>query len=181
MISKFTYESRAYVHQGWFSEDHSYLYTNDERDEVFGTVSDTTTYIFNVTDLSNPVKVDTFVHNQDTDFIHDNVDHNLYIKGDYVYQASYTAGARIREIQGDRSLREVAYFDMEQNCETIDDTCSPFYGKLFCVLLLSVVCTLLVTLTQYTTGAWTVFPYYDSGIVTCGSILEGFFILRPTL
>lgn len=131
IISNWTYDSFSYMHQGWFSEDHNAtLYANDEEDELSGTVLETTSYIFDVSDLENPVEVGRFLHNNDTDaFIHPNFDHNFYIKGKYLYQASYTAGARIREIQDDGSLVEVAYFDMEQACELLDFSCDPFLGK----------------------------------------------------
>jgi len=32
-IREFSYPTAAYVHQGWFSEDHRFLYTTDEFDE----------------------------------------------------------------------------------------------------------------------------------------------------
>jgi hypothetical protein len=33
IINSFTYKESAYVHQGWFSEDHTTLYADDELDE----------------------------------------------------------------------------------------------------------------------------------------------------
>jgi choice-of-anchor B domain-containing protein len=138
-ISRFTYETAAYVHQGWFSEDHTVFYADDELDELFETTEDdfSRCYIFDVTDLENP-RVPPTVFVSPTD--HPSIDHNLYVKDGYIYQAAYTSGARIRKIVNSTTIEEVAYFDGELNCECVaepDCTC------------------------DYFAGTWTYFPYFD--------------------
>jgi choice-of-anchor B domain-containing protein len=138
-ISRFTYETAAYVHQGWFSEDHTVFYADDELDELLETTEDdfSRCYIFDVTDLENP-KVPPAVFVSPTD--HPSIDHNLYVKDGYIYQAAYTSGARIRKIVDSTTIEEVAYFDGELTCECVagpDCTCDFF------------------------AGTWTHFPYFN--------------------
>ena len=80
------------------------------------------------------------------------VDHNQYIKGQHTYQANYTRGLRILELTDPASgtLTEVAYFDSFP-----DETFEPF------------------------SGAWSTYPYFDSGIVLVSDINRGLFIVRP--
>jgi choice-of-anchor B domain-containing protein len=138
-ISRFTYETAAYVHQGWFSEDHTVFYADDELDEILLTNGDdfSRCYIFDVTDLDNP-KVPATVFVSPTE--HPSIDHNLYVKDGYIYQAAYTSGARIRKIVDSTTIEEVAYFDGELTCECVagpDCECDIF------------------------AGTWTYFPYFD--------------------
>ena len=51
----FTYPNFAYTHQGWLTEDHRYLFVNDEQDE--GDEAKTRTLIFDVQELDDPVFV----------------------------------------------------------------------------------------------------------------------------
>jgi choice-of-anchor B domain-containing protein len=138
-ISRFTYDTAAYVHQGWFSEDHTVFYADDELDELNGTTEDdfSRCYIFDVTDLDNPVEPPAvFVSPTD----HPSIDHNIYVKDGYIYQAAYTSGARIRKIVDSTTIEEVAYFDGELNCECVAEpecTCDFF------------------------SGTWTYYPYFD--------------------
>jgi hypothetical protein len=37
-IRDFSYPTATYIHQGWFSEDHKFLYVNDEWDEQVSVV-----------------------------------------------------------------------------------------------------------------------------------------------
>ncbi|KAL7569322.1 hypothetical protein ACA910_016865 [Epithemia clementina (nom. ined.)] len=159
ILSHFTYEGFGYVHQGWFSKDHAQIYADDELDEERGYTSNTRTILVDLPTLSNttPPTIDFFYNTLDTTaYIHPNIDHNLYIKGNYLYQASYTAGCRIREIVAPLQLQEVAFFDMEQECEQVTGECDPF------------------------AGIWTFYPYFDSGITIGGSIFDGLFVLQPT-
>lgn len=156
-INEFTYDTQSYVHQGWFSEDHTTLYTNDEIDELDLTTGTdfSTCYIFDVTNLDGVIPPPvTFI----TPSAHPSIDHNLYIKDGYTYQAHYTSGARINKIKEDKTLEEVAFFDGEGTCECVaapDCTCDSF------------------------AGTWTYFPYFDSGITIAGGTAEGLFILQP--
>jgi choice-of-anchor B domain-containing protein len=80
------------------------------------------------------------------------IDHNLYVRGDRAYQANYRAGLRILDLRrvARGSLREVAYFDVYPP----DD--EPEFN-----------------------GAWSSYPYFDSGTVVVSGIEQGLFVLRP--
>ncbi len=97
----------AYAHQGWLTEDQAYLVTGDELDELNGTVSNTTTYIFDVRDLDNIQLINAWSHATLS------TDHNLYIKDGLAYLANYTAGLRILDLSdvADGELTEIGYFD----------------------------------------------------------------------
>ena len=159
-INSFTYSSATYVHQGWFSEDHSTLYADDELDELaLATGTDfSTCYIFDVTDLEAEIlpPVEFLTPRSE----HPSIDHNLYVKDGYIYQAAYTSGARGRKILDSNTIEEVAFFDGEGTCE--------------CVAEPGCVC-------DFFAGTWTYYPYFDSGITIAGGVAEGLFILRPIL
>ena len=146
-IATSSYPRTGYTHQGWLSPDHKYWYMNDELDEKnIASVTKTRTLVWNITDLDNPFL--DFEHKGVTG----SIDHNLYTKGNYIYQANYTSGLRILDanlIECD-SLREVAYFD----------TYSSNNGANF-------------------NGSWSNYPYFDS-VVAISNIGEGLFLVRPT-
>ena len=52
-LSKAGYSGSRYTHQGWFDEQHAYIYANDELDEG-NSDPKTRTLIFNCDDLDNP-------------------------------------------------------------------------------------------------------------------------------
>jgi len=82
------------------------------------------------------------------------IDHNQYIKGRYSYQANYQAGLRILDISdvANANLSEVAFFDIYPAGDA----------------------------TEFN-GAWSNFPFFDSGTVIVSGIEQGLFILRPTI
>ncbi len=82
------------------------------------------------------------------------VDHNQYIKGNFTFQANYARGLRILELTdlANANLTEVAFFDTYPDSD----------GNSF-------------------TGAWSTYPFFDSGIVIVSDINRGLFILEPTL
>ncbi len=105
VISRATYPSIAYTHQGWLTEDHRFFYINDEADEVQGLVEGTRTLIFDVQDLDDPIMVKEHIAEETS------MDHNLYIKDNLMYQSNYVSGLRILDISDPRNPVEVAYFD----------------------------------------------------------------------
>merc|ERR1712228_699057 len=84
MLSRLTYSGSRYTHQGWITD-------NDELDESGGTVSSQTTYVIDVKDLENP-SLTRWASGLNT------IDHNLYIRGDYAYEANYKSGIRILSV-----------------------------------------------------------------------------------
>jgi len=108
MLSRKTYSGRGYTHQGWFTADHRYFLLDDETDETsFG--HNTKTYVWNMSDLTNPVMIGTFLGPTTA------TDHNQYVKGNYSFQSNYRAGLRILDLTNiatPSSLTEAAYFDV---------------------------------------------------------------------
>jgi choice-of-anchor B domain-containing protein len=82
------------------------------------------------------------------------IDHNMYVVGDLVYQANYDAGLRILDISDIDAPREVGFFD------TV-----PFGAN---------------DEASWRLGAWSVYPYFESGTVIVSSGSEGLFVLRYT-
>jgi len=117
-ISKATYAGVQYVHQGWLTDDHRYVFQNDELDEFLGSVERTRTLVWDVIDLDDPVLLTEYEGEQ-------SADHNLYINGNLMYQSNYKDGLRIVDISDPAVPREIAYFDTHE-----DDPADtyPFYG-----------------------------------------------------
>lgn len=145
-LSRTTYSNSAYTHQGWLTENQVYFLMDDEQDETnFG--HNTRTRIWNVSDLDAPVLMGYF------DSPAAAIDHNLYVKGNYAYQANYRAGLRILNITNvaSASLTQEAFFDIYPSSDSAAFN-----------------------------GAWSVYPYFASGTVIVSGIEQGLFILRPT-
>lgn len=139
-----SYPNIGYVHQGWITDDHSYFYVNDELDELGGSVSKTRTLVWDVRDLDDPVLVKEHFGESTSS------DHNLYVRGDFMYQANYTSGLRILDISNPEEPEEVGYFDTVSGSPD-----GPGFA-----------------------GAWSVYPYFESGILIVSSMKEGLFVLR---
>lgn len=145
-ISRTAYENASYTHQGWLTEDGSYFLMGDEADESRHDVN-TRTYIWDVRDLDNLPEPE--FHEGPTP----SIDHNLYIKGEKVYQSNYREGFRIRGLErvADGELSELGYFDVWPE----DD------------------------LTQFSHGTWSNYPFFDNGVIAVHGY-DGLFLLRPT-
>jgi choice-of-anchor B domain-containing protein len=142
-LSRTTYDQSAYTHQGWMDEDHIKVYMNDEIDESdFG--FNTRTLIMDCTDLDEPVLQEE--HFGETA----SIDHNLYVKGDNIFQSNYTSGLRVLQINDDEEnpLEEVGFFDVYPANDA----------------------------TSYS-GTWSNYPYFESGNVIISSF-DGFFIVK---
>jgi choice-of-anchor B domain-containing protein len=145
-ISTGSYPDHAYVHQGWFGENQRYFYQNDELDELQGKADQTRTLIWDMKDLDNPKLVKELMLPEKSS------DHNLYVKGDMMYQSNYKSGLRILDISDPVNPEEVAHFDTQPYGEN-----SPGFQ-----------------------GSWSNYPYFDSGIIVVSSIGEGLFVLQPS-
>ena len=133
----------AYIHQGWLTEDHRYFYQNDEADVIAGNAETTRTLVWDVSDLEDPVLINEFMGSMPASA------HNLYIKGDLMYQANYLYGLHILDISDPENPREVGYFDTAPHAE------GPGFG-----------------------GAWSNYPYFESGTIIVTSMQEGLFVLK---
>ena len=96
-IAEADYPDVGYVHQAWLTDDHRYLYVDDELDERNELVDRTRTLVFDVTDLDAPTRAATFFGATGA------IDHNQYIAGSYAYQANYTSGLRVLDVATLRS------------------------------------------------------------------------------
>ena len=140
-----TYPGMAYVHQGWLTDDQRYFYMDDELDELTGLTQRTRTLVWDVAELDDPVLVGEYFGPTGA------TDHNLYIKGNRMYQANYQAGLRVVDISDPKNPVEIGFFDT-----------TPYEGN-----------------PPGFNGAWTAFPFFESGTVIVSSMGEGLFILRP--
>ncbi|MFN7974230.1 MAG: choice-of-anchor B family protein [Acidobacteriota bacterium] len=147
IISRTTYPGVGYTHQGWLTEDHHYFLLDDELDESqYG--HNTRTRIFDMANLAAPQLIGIY------DGPTTATDHNLYVKGAYVYESNYRAGLRILSLAevGAGRLSEAAYFDVVPGSDAVG------YA-----------------------GTWANYPYFPSGNVAVASIESGVFIVRPNL
>jgi choice-of-anchor B domain-containing protein len=148
-LSRASYPDVAYTHQGWLSEDQRYFFLDDELDEINSRgdaepMPGTRTLIWDVSDLDDPQLVHQFFGATQAS------DHNLYIKGNLMYQSNYQAGLRVVDISDPTKPVEVGYFDTVPY-----GTNTPGFG-----------------------GSWSNYPFFRSGIVVVTSGREGLFIVR---
>ena len=146
-LSRTGYPNRAYTHQGWVTDDHRYLLFNDELDER-NIISTIHTHIFDIQDLDQPIYLGYHKHNLTA------IDHNMYIKGQYVYQSNYEAGLRILDhsLLPSDSLIEVAFLD-----------------------------TYPSQTTKNFRGTWSNYPYFPSGHIAVSNLDGLLFIVKPNL
>lgn len=82
------------------------------------------------------------------------IDHNMYVHQGLVYQANYRSGLSILDLTDVASgtLEEVGYFDIYPSSDSASFN-----------------------------GAWSTYPYFDSGVVVISGIEQGLFLVQPTL
>jgi choice-of-anchor B domain-containing protein len=122
-ISQGTYPNSAYVHQGWFTDDHRYFYQNDEADELNGLTDRTRTMIWDLTDLDEPEMIAEYFGDSNS------TDHNLYIDGDFMYQTNNASGLRVIDIRDRTNPVEFGFFDTtprNRNVAGFDGTWSSY-------------------------------------------------------
>jgi choice-of-anchor B domain-containing protein len=143
VIGTTTYAGASYTHQGWLTPDRQFLYCDDELDEQGGVVSTTTTRIFDVSDPANPTFVGSFSSGASS------IDHNLYTKGDFLYEANYRSGLRVFDISDPTNPEQVGFFDTYPGSDSANFN-----------------------------GAWSCYPYFASGTILISDIERGLFIVR---
>ena len=146
-VSRTGYETAGYTHQGWLTEDQRYFLLNDELDEC-NQGHNSWTYIWDLVDLDAPVLMGHYSGATRA------IDHNLYVRGDYVFESNYRAGLRILDASGVSSgyLAEAAFFDVYP-----EDNEPNFNAN------------------------WNNYPYFESGNVILSCIEQGLFIVTPHL
>jgi len=143
-IARGEYPNPGYTHQGWLSEDQRYFFVNDELDELNGYTDGTRTLIWDVAQLDDPILVNEYVSANKAS------DHNLYIKGHYMYQSNYVSGLRVVDVSNVEAPVEVGHFD---TVPWGDD--KPGFG-----------------------GSWSNYPFFKSGVIIVSSGEEGLFVLK---
>ncbi len=81
------------------------------------------------------------------------IDHNGYVKGNIFYQANYSAGVRMIDITNitNKRINEVGFFD------TYPTSNSASFS-----------------------GAWNVYPYFESGVIVVSDIEQGLFLIKKS-
>ncbi len=143
-LSRASHPNTAYTHQGWLSEDQKYFFVNDEGDELAGTVPRTRTVVYDVSDLDDPVVLTEYLGTNSAS------DHNLYVRGRYMFESNYVSGLRVIDVADPAHPVEVGYFD------TV-----PFGDN-----------------TPGFAGSWSNYPYFPSGTIVVTSMREGLFVVR---
>ncbi|HSM07402.1 MAG TPA: choice-of-anchor B family protein [Gemmatimonadota bacterium] len=147
-IGRGTYPNAAYTHQGWFDAEQRYFYQNDEIDELQGTVDGTRTIVWDLSELDDPIVANEYIGPVMAS------DHNLFVKGDRMYQSNYGSGLRVLDISDRANPREIAFFD---SAPLNDD--GPGHSS-------------------SESGAWSNYPFFDGDFVVFTSVREGLFIMR---
>ena len=142
-LSTGSYSNYAYVHQGWLDEEHRYFYQNDELDEYYGLVSNSRLMVWDLTDLDDPVLVREHAGPNHA------IDHNLFVRGDRIYQSNFNFGIRILDISTRDRPVESGFFD------TVPWTNEIGFD-----------------------GSWSNYPYFESGLLIVSSGREGLFVLQ---
>lgn len=143
-LARASYPNVGYSHQGWFDTEQRYFYMNDELDELAGTTNKTRTIVWDLGKLDDPQVATMFLSPGSAS------DHNLFIKGDTMYQSHYVAGVRVVDIKNRTAPVEVGYFDTVPYGEN-----KPGFG-----------------------GSWSNYPFFKSGIIIATSMNEGLFVLK---
>lgn len=179
LITRFTYDTINYTHQGWFSPNQRWVLFNDELDEsgaaatALGDRGDqnqtTTTYWIDLEDLdagADGALVPLPDVNQDLVNSWSNpdtlaIDHNMYpvaVEGGedgefLLYQANYGAGLRVLRAT-DATLADGTGFEQVAYFDTYPGPGpSEFYG------------------------AWNTYPFFESGMIVLSDFQSGLLIL----
>ena len=136
-----SWPNAGYSHQGWLSEDGQTLFVDDEGDEG-GQGIPTTTYVMDVADIDNPAYLGSFTNGNSA------IGHNLYTKGNLLYEANYRSGMRIFDVTNPLSAFETAWFDTDPDSDAASFN-----------------------------GLWSVYPYFPSGLVIGSDLERGLFML----
>lgn len=81
------------------------------------------------------------------------IDHNGYVSGDLFYLANYSAGIRVIDISGlaDKNMEEIGFFDTFPEHNSADFI-----------------------------GAWSVYPFFESGVIAISDINRGLFLIKKS-
>lgn len=139
-----TYANQGYNHSGWLTEDSQFMIFCDESTGREVKVADLT----DLTDITAPASA-FFNANLDGDTPLNNIAHNPFVKGDYVYVAYYNEGVQVWDVSDPLNAVLEGYYD------TVPSTTAGNFD-----------------------GVWGVFPYFDSETVIASDTETGLYVLR---
>lgn len=139
VLRRIQYSQAGYSHQCWLSEDLQTLYLDDELDE--NGYRKTTTHVFDVSDPGNPIEIGSFTNDSIA------IGHNLYAKGQQLFEANYRSGLRVFDVSTPSDGIEVAWFDTWP-----EDDIAKF------------------------NGLWSTYPFFPSGTVIGSDMEKGLFV-----
>lgn len=143
LVGAETYTDLEYSHQCWLSADRNYLYLGDELDESrTNGITTTRTLVFDVSDITSPTLVSTFTTGLPA------IDHNLYVKGGFIFESNYSSGLRIFDTNDDPlNPTEVGWYDTYPANDNANFN-----------------------------GTWSNFPFFPSGTVILSDRQSGLFV-----
>jgi choice-of-anchor B domain-containing protein len=104
-LSRASYPSVAYSHQGWLDDEHRYFYMNDELDEAQRLTEKTRTLVWDLADLEDP-QLDQRAHGRRG--IHRS--QSVHCGRSDVSVELSSSGLRILDISDRENPREIAFF-----------------------------------------------------------------------
>src|SRR5262245_41485766 len=105
VLSAHNYPGNVYCHQGWLSADRHTMYLNDEKDDL--SYGPSRTRLFDVSDLRQPAYLGFFASGAAS------IDHNLYVKGNRLFESNYTSGLRVFDSTNPSAPVQIGFFDTQ--------------------------------------------------------------------
>ncbi|CAH0047663.1 unnamed protein product [Clonostachys solani] len=163
IISRISYETAQYTHQGWVLDPQwqNYIILDDEYDEVEvsnnGGIAYPVSYIWDISSLENPKLTGQYTGPRS------GIDHNQFIIDGFAHQSNYALGYHVLDVRSipedptGGSIKQVAFFDIHP-----EDDNAPGGGN--------------VTFT----GTWSHYPYFKSGYVVINTMDRGAFVVKKS-
>jgi len=164
-----TYENDDFGHQLALSDDHRYIFFNDENQVQ--TPGPARQIVFDISELKRPRELFQCFYSVES------ISHDGYVAGNRLFNGNYTSGLRVvdvSDVEGsmcvDGHLDEVAYIDTEPRLNDFSDVLTFDVG-------------MGVTLESYSdfAGVWGNYPYFQSGIIIVSDFFNGLFAVRLDL
>ncbi len=111
-ISHTTYSNSGYTHSGWFSEDGSVVFVQDELDER-DRLLNTTLRAFVISDTGTLSTPQTWTGPTTS------IDHNGFVRGNRYYMSNYASGLTILDIANVADIRAVGRFDTYPSSDSV--------------------------------------------------------------
>ena len=157
VISRVELPESAFAHHGWLSEDHSYLFMCDKLDERRSEQNHADQYPPDPTAGVTRTHVWSMKSLAEPTYLGQiegnrrGVDHRVFVSGEFIFQANFTGGLSVLDGSEAQLLRhvELGHFDTYPQSDDLSFN-----------------------------GAWSVFPFFSSGVIVVSDRQNGLFILR---